>query len=346
MLLSTPLLCAFTLPLVADASGRKLGGKSSKEAGRLFEAAKASKSKSPFDTCLQHESTYKAPCEAWCTEYLSVCTDPTIFAPEDGYNKCVEDCTRLPRTKTDVTRPPSNFVHLGGDTFACRDLHLWEAMNAPDGYPYNTAFHCEHSSVCADVEIDGKTPFGHLRDGQCTQQFLGYCFVSGDGTIADCSKSQVTDDNIANVLKMMPNNLEYLFMMENEGITTLPASLFDNLPAPEKLKALYFDDCNIETMDEEVFHPLVNLEVLNLPFNKITLLQDNLLKLPKLRQFTIYGDPTTSDPPFMDGGGRKPGMLTSDSFTNKLFQYTPNLERLIMYGHPGIDKLHAGMFNG
>jgi Leucine-rich repeat (LRR) protein len=145
---------------------------------------------------------------------------------------------------------------------------------------------------------------------------------------------------------MMPNNLEYLFMMENEGITTLPASLFDNLPAPEKLKALYFDDCNIETMDEEVFHPLVNLEVLNLPFNKITLLQDNLLKLPKLRQFTIYGDPTTSDPPFMDGGGRKPGMLTSDSFTNKLFQYTPNLERLIMYGHPGIDKLHAGMFNG
>ena len=137
--------------------------------------------------------------------------------------------------------------------------------------------------------------------------------------------------------------------MENQGITGLPEGLFTNLAAPEKLKALYLDDCMIKDMHEAVFHPLVNLEVLNLNFNEIEVLQDELLKLPKLRQFSISGDPTPPEsevPVFGPGGGRKPGKLTSDGFSNKVFQYTNKLERLIMYGNPGITELHDGMFEG
>ena len=129
----------------------------------------------------------------------------------------------------------------------------------------------------------------------------------------------------------------------------LKSGIFDNLPNPLGLKAIYFDDCNITTIDEDAFHPLENLETLSLNFNKISVLQDDLLKLPKLRHFSIYGDPTPPEsvvPVFGPGGGRKPGQLTSDGFTANLFQYTPDLERLIMYGNRGIDKLHDGMFNG
>ena len=323
--------------------------------------AKRSKSAKPLelinsDCGLDNANVYKAECESFCTEFFEVCVNPNYFAATMSWNKCIKNCTAWPRTKAKVTRPPEKFNHLGGDTFACRDLHLWEAQIGDS--PKNAAFHCFHSidnggDVCSDIEIDGKTPFETLRDSSCTHHHYGYCDLSGGNigheTVADCMKSGVTDENLVDALRMLPSTIKILIMNENEGITQLSSGIFDNLQNPLKLKALYFDDCNITTIHEEAFWPLQNLEVLNLSFNKISILQDHLLKLPELRGFSIYGDPTPPEsviPLFGPGGGRKPGMITSDGFTANLFQYTPDLERLMMYGNRGIDTLHDGMFEG
>mmetsp|Transcript_9113 Transcript_9113/g.17025 ORF Transcript_9113/g.17025 Transcript_9113/m.17025 type:complete len:475 (-) Transcript_9113:94-1518(-) len=299
-----------------------------------------------------YEDAYHRECESFCTEFFDVCVNPNFFDSRMGWDECVETCAKWPRTKTVVSRPPATFVHLGSDTFACRDLHLWEAQVADS--PTNAAFHCFHSvadgaSICSDSTIKGKTPYEHLRDGACTHRHYGYCDLSDEDTIADCMKAGITDENLPNVLKMLPPTVKILFLNENPGLTELPSGTFDNLEDPLELKAVYFDDCNIETVAEDAFQPLRNLQVLSLNFNKISVLQDDLLDLPELRTFTIFGDPTPTEdqvPEFGPGGGRKPGMLTSDGFTDKLFRGTPKLERLIMYGNRGIDRLHEGMFDG
>lgn len=194
-------------------------------------------------------------------------------------------------------------------------------------------------------------PFFHFI--ACTHHHYGYCDLSGGvlgkETVADCMKAGLDDSTLPSALKMLPSTIKYIFLNENEGIAELKSGTFKNLANPLGVKAIYFDDCNVTTIDEDAFHPLKNLETLSLNFNKISVLQDDLLKLPKLRHFSIFGDPTPPEsdvPVFGPGGGRKPGLITSGGFTNKLFQHTPNLERLIMYGNRGITKLHSGMFNG
>jgi len=159
-------------------------------------------------------------------------------------------------------------------------------------------------------------------------------------------KAGLTDDNLAEALRMMPPTIEYLFVQENEGITMLPSGVFTNLANPSALKALYFEDCNIANIDEDAFHPLVNLESLSLSFNKIEVLQDDLLNLPKLRAFYLTGNPMAALGGAGSGGAYKPGTLTSDGFTSQVFQKTPNLEKLVIYAHPGITQLHDGMFEG
>jgi len=305
------------------------------------------------DCELNYDETYKATCEGFCAEFFEECVNPNYFSAKMSWDECMHTCTAWPRTKTTVTRPPEKFYNLQSDTYACRDLHLWEAKKSDS--PTDAAFHCYHSvadgaHICHDIDIGGKNPFETLRDSACTHHHYGYCDLSGGGigkeTVADCMKAGLTDDNLADALRMMPPTIEYLFVQENEGITMLPSGVFNNLANPSALKAVYFEDCNIANIDEDAFHPLVNLESLSLSFNKIEVLQDDLLNLPKLRAFYLTGNPAAALGGAGSGGGYKPGLLTSDGFTSEVFQKTPNLEKLIVYAHPGITQLHDGMFEG
>ena len=258
-------------------------------------------------------------------------------------------------------------------------MHLFEAQLFDS--PLSAAFHCYHSvadgaSICTDGKIDGKGPYEYLRDGgeyshlylstssshqltflllhtytACTHSHYGYCDLSGgpigQETVADCFKAGLDDALLPSALQMLPSTIEFLFLNENEGLHELKSGIFENMPNPSGLKALYFDDSNITTIDEDAFWPLENLQVLSLNFNKVAVLQDDLLKLPKLIHFSINGNPTPPDNPnFGPAGGYKPGQLTSDGFTAKVFQHTPNLERFTALGNAGITKLHDGMFEG
>lgn len=154
-----------------------------------------------------------------------------------SWDECIHSCTSWPRTKAKVTRPPEKFYHLGSNTFACRDLHLWEAQLFDS--PVNAAFHCYHSvadggNICADVEIDGKDPFETLRDSACTHHHYGYCDLSGGAigheTVADCMKAGLSDSNLADALTMMPSTIEsesYSLLCKLFHFATYPNSYYN-----------------------------------------------------------------------------------------------------------------------
>lgn len=117
---------------------------------------------------LNYNDAYKQQCEGFCAEFFEVCVNPNYFSSKMSWDDCMKTCAAWPRTKSVVSRPPAKFNHLGGDTYACRDLHLWEAQ--VDDSPKNAAFHCFHSiadgaGICTDEPIEGKGPYEHMRDG-------------------------------------------------------------------------------------------------------------------------------------------------------------------------------------
>ena len=257
--------------------------------------------------------------------------------------ECLETCMKWPRGIDPSAGLPEGSIvaHFGEDTFWCREHHL---SLIPSAAARNeAAFHCPHVTnnslgVCKDTLVNGFTPFELLRDGEDTNHRYIYCDIAGAGTVADCSKGGVNDDNLDTALKLLPSTVEVLFLNGN-AITTLGKSAFYGSDYKfsnsnnKNLKALYLsDNPNLSSIDKDALEGLDNLLSFNAANNQITFLDENFLKhTPKLTQFSTY--------------------FNFDLFasTNKLpvkfFSHTPDLERMSLYG-TGITTFDAGTFDG
>jgi Leucine-rich repeat (LRR) protein len=229
--------------------------------------------------------------------------------------------------------------NLGSDTLWCRKRHL-SLVARVEGNSYNdAAFHCAHAgptggSICRDVEIDGATPYEHLRDGEDTRHHFAYCDLAGEDTIADCTQMYITDATLPYALQLIPDTVKILFLNGNTAITSLPGNVFaDNLKNPSSLQSLIMDECNISSIDADAFVGLSGLEVLNLNMNAITSLPEGMLRSNvKLTQFSAF----TS--------GAKYFSLTA--LPEDLFANTPNMKRILIYGHGGLTEIPPNFFKG
>lgn len=240
-----------------------------------------------------------------------------------------------PFDPADYESPEEYGVNLGSDTIWCRLRHLGLAENTNQ---YDPVFHCPHASpagggICRDSLVDGATPFEHYRAGADTHRHLGYCDVLENDNFADCTKAGITDTTLAFALSLIPDTVTILVLNNNVGITELSSGIFDNLKNPASIKALIIEDCNIATLAENSFAPLVNLEILNMNQNLISELPSGILASnPKLKQFSMFG------------AGTKPGLLTT--LPEDVFSPTPDIERIILYGHSGLTAFPANIFKG
>jgi len=249
--------------------------------------------------------------------------------------------------------------NLGGDTFWCRQRHMTmigvfaddnlNGFGLPDdfqgGFQSAAAFHCSFTGlhgagICRDSSIQGvggskamKSPYEWMRDGQPSRQHLGYCDILGSGTIADCTAmNTIGNFNLFEVLASFPETTEIIFMNGIEFITNLPANVFStNLKAPNNLRAIYMNQCNLQSVDALALAGLPNLEIFNIDENVNldsipgTLFANN----PKLKQFSMFQSDITSVPV-------------------NLFSTTPDIERIVLYcrGDNRLASLPNGIFDG
>ncbi|GKY92060.1 hypothetical protein MPSEU_000177500 [Mayamaea pseudoterrestris] len=252
---------------------------------------------------------------------------------------CQMDCMLYPRPASpDEYVTPLKFgSNLGSDTFWCRKRHLSLAARVEGNSFNDPTFHCYHAgptggSICRDVQIDGATPYEYLRDGQDTRHHIAYCDLAGNNTVADCTQMYITDDTLPYALQWLPSTVQYLLLNGNPGITNLTAGIFkNNLENPKGLKALFMDECNITFIDSRAFAGLDHLEALNLNMNLMTSFPEKMLEpTRRLRQLSAI----TS--------GSKYASLVG--LPDDLFSYTPNMQRIIIYGHASITSFPANIF--
>lgn len=227
--------------------------------------------------------------------------------------------------------------NLGSDTLWCRLDHVGLASQSNTSYTFNQAFHCPHPSpsgggICEDALIDGKyTPYELQRQGASTARRLGYCVMSTNDTVADCTKAYLTDATFPDALGLVPTTTEILIMNNNVQVTMLPSGIFNNLRNPTAIKAFIMVDCNITTIASDAFEPLVNLQVLNLDMNMVRELPIGLFsKNSQLKQFSMFGS------------GQYYNQL--QGLPEDLFSYTPDMERIVLYGHPNITEFPPNIF--
>jgi len=255
----------------------------------------------------------------------------------DAYDECLDACMLYPRPFDPASyEEPSEFgVNLGSDTLWCRQRHL---SLAETNFTYDTVFHCHHASphgggICRDAVVDGATPFEHLRSGVATHRHLGYCDLANYDTVAECTRSGITDSNFPYVLSALPSTVKILILNNNLGITSIPSGIFNNLRNPAEIIALVMEDCMLATIAQDGLAPLINLELLNINQHVLTEFPNQMLiGNPFLRQFSAFS------------AGGKGGLLTS--LPEDLFQYTPDIENIIMYGQSGLTAFPPNIFRG
>jgi len=220
-----------------------------------------------------------------------------------------------------------------------RHLSLADGQFTPGGRAaFDPIFHCPHAGpsgggICTEALVDGATPHEHWRVGATTARRLGYCDISADDKVAECTKSFITDANFHVALSLIPSSVEYIFMNDNRGITHLPSGIFESLECPECVRSLFIEDCNITTLAPDAFSPLVNLEVISLTQNLISELPEGIFyNNPRLREFNMFQ------------AGPRPGLLTS--LPADLFRYNRDMERFVCYGHPQLTAFPPGIFDG
>ena len=251
--------------------------------------------------------------------------------------QCHQACMSWPRgidpftyqayTDPDCAREDSYNSIMGGDTFWCRQKHMFLVKNQED-----QAFHCYHATnqgggICRDALVNGYTPYELLRDGENSCRHFGYCDLAGDDTIADCSgQTRINDSNLDKVLRMMPDSVQVIFLNGIPDITDIPADAFSKF---SDLQALYINDCpNLATISENALRGLGNLKIFNADNNEsITTIPETLFKdSSDLRQISMFQNPITDIPA-------------------KLFENTKNIERIVLYGN-SITEFPPGVFAG
>lgn len=271
-------------------------------------------------------------------------TEPIL--PRDVYNggdvysmdQCLKDCMLYPRPYStfDYYHPADFGTNLGSDTIWCRMRHLGLAIQSNTSYTFDQAFHCPHAGpngggICRDALVNGYTPYELQRQGAATGRRLGYCVMSTNDTVADCTKAFLNDTSFPLALSLIPYTTQVLIVNNNPKITMLPSGIFSGLRNPSGVKALIMDDCGIKTIDSNAFAPLTNLQVLNLNQNKVQTLPTGMLsRNGQLKQFSMFG------------AGEAYTQLTG--LPEDLFFYTPLIERIVMYGHPNITSFPPNVF--
>jgi len=297
-----------------------------------------------FRTCVNAQSFFDTPNPRGVPtrRNLIAMTEPQITRLDDdgladAYEQCLDTCMLYPRPFDPAAyEDPADFgVNLGSDTLWCRLRHL---SLAESNFTFDSAFHCPHAGpngggICRDAPIDGATHFEHLRSGVATHRHLGYCDLAADDTVAECTRSGITDAILPYVLSTLPSTVKILILNNNLGITSIPSGIFDNLRNPTGIKALIMEDCMIGTIAWDALNPLINLEVFNIN-------QHVLLEYPhqmfstntKLVQFSAFS------------AGGKGGLITW--LPEDLFSYTPDIENIVMYGQPGLTAFPPNIFRG
>ena len=187
------------------------------------------------------------------------------------------------------------------------------------------------AGVCRDALVNGYTPYELLRDGLRDRHHFGYCDLSRDDTIADCTNNfDITDETLVSALKMMPATVEIIFLNGLPGITKLGANIFsDNLKKPGLLQAIYANDCGIETIDADALGGLGELKIFNADNNpSVQNIPEDLFKdTPKLLQFSMF-------------------FAGVQAIPAGLFQNTPDIERIVLHGIPTLTEFAPGTFDG
>mmetsp|Transcript_29477 Transcript_29477/g.54697 ORF Transcript_29477/g.54697 Transcript_29477/m.54697 type:complete len:425 (-) Transcript_29477:212-1486(-) len=278
-----------------------------------------------------------ADCEEYCEKYGTVCGD--LFFSKDG---CMADCRMFPRTDVppvyDLSFDP---IDLGSDTINCRATHLsfaiefggggdvYQARKSPDA-----AFHCGHASpggegICTDYDNnDGlNNPFRLMQSGGNFK--FGACRVTEDKKVANCMRSDLTDDSVVGALKVLPSSTEHLFLHRN-NLTYVPEDIADMFP---NLKSLYLDGNYIASVSPKDFDGLDELEILSFNENPVTELDRHLLRgTPNLKTFSFFFGVS--------------GITTITKIPKHFFQHTKGIVNIIMYGHKGLTKFDKDVFKG
>jgi len=272
----------------------------------------------------------------------------TNFINTAAVEDCQTTCMTWPRENKDPsafsfidTEPADTFnSNLGGDTFACRERHLSLGKNGGD----DAVFHCPHATnpstgICRDSQVNGYGPYELLRDGQPSRRRLGYCDLAGHDTIADCTDVGLsTDDDPLNdsfkqALMFLPDTVEVVFLNGNPGITKLEDGVFETAGLTN-LQAIYLNDCGIEDLQPSALSGLSNLKVFNINMNPIPSLPVELFNhSPGLLQFECFQT--------FQGNN-----LALSGLPGTLFQNTPDIERIILYGHKRVTALPSGLLDG
>ena len=261
-----------------------------------------------------------------------------------GIEQCQRTCMSFPRGVDPATYDMELFEasdagahvfnsNLGGDTIWCRKRHM-SIINYTPNQQQHSAFHCSHAAnpsmgICRDSLVNGYTPYELLRNGQPSRHHYGYCDIAGEGTIAECTNQlHINDGNLANVLAMMPDTVEVIFLNGIPGITTLTANIFsDNLANSEIVQAIYLNDCALATIEPRALAGLPELKIFNADSNAdfTTLDEDMFINNPKLLQWSMFNTGITSIPA-------------------GFFQHTLDIERIVGYGTP-LTEFEAGVFD-
>jgi len=263
-----------------------------------------------------------------------------LWKLEDAIGDCRSACMLWPRPKEPDTysfvdqksedplprdQTPGGF---GGDTFWCRDRHLGLVED-----PNNAAFHCYHASapggaICRDSLVNGRTPYELLRDGQPTRRRHGHCDVALDDTVAECTDSGVTVDNLGDALQMLPRTTEVIFLSGN-NIEHLQENVFmHNLRNPSIVQAIYVNDSKLKTIHQNALNGMPDLKIFDASGNSVSVLPEDLLQGKReLLQFSMWSNKFTGAVP------------------QGLFRDTKKLERMMLYGNDW-DVFPDGTFDG